>query len=165
MIPEPYRHSGQAPIFGLMLAMLVTVVGAILLGIAYAFLLIWIPIVQLNALATAALGGAIGGVAGICARFGKVRNGAIIPFFSLIGATLALWVAWVFDAKARFGIAEMPLLLNPMLPPQYVGDFYTEGFWTMGRNDKPVSGVFLLVVWLTEAGAVIATSFLTSRTE
>ncbi len=163
MNPEPYRHSGQAPIAGLMLAMLVTIMGAIPLGIAYAFLLVWIPIVQLNLLATAGLGGAIGGVAGMCARFGKVRNGAIVPFFSLIGATAALWAAWVFDAKARFGAADMPLLLNPILLVQYVSEFYTNGFWTMGKNDQPVSGIFLLICWLAEAGAVLVTSFLVSR--
>ena len=56
MNPEPYRHSGQAPPSGLMLAMVVTIICSLALGVAYAFAVSWIPIVQASVLATGALG-------------------------------------------------------------------------------------------------------------
>lgn len=163
MVPESYRHSGQAPLGGLMLAMIATIFGSLVLGVAYSFAVCWIPIVQLSAFATLALGGGIGAIAGICARGGKIRNGAVIPFFSVIGASLALWISWVFDAKARFGMSEAPLLLDPRILLAYMTDFYEQGFWSMGQNGKPVSGIPLLIVWAIEAGALLALSFIAAR--
>lgn len=164
MIPEPYRHSGQAPLGGLAISMTVTMVVSLILGVIYAFVCSWIPIVQLSLLATAAFGAAIGGVAGQCARLGKIRNGAIIPFFSVVGAMLGLWTAWVFDAKARFGVTEFPLLINPAWLLSYVKEFYEVGFWTMGRNGGSVKGLFLLSIWGAETLTILGLSFVTART-
>ncbi len=164
MIPESYRHSGQAPIGGLILSMGATIVCSLILGVVYAFAVSWIPVVQLSAIATCALGGAIGGIAGMCARLGKTRNGAVIPFFSVMGAGVALWMSWVFDAKARFGMDEGPLLLDPGALMGYVQLFYNEGFWSMGKGGgATVSGIPLLIIWVIEGGTILGISFVVAR--
>jgi hypothetical protein len=164
MLPESYRHSGQAPIGGLVISMIGTIVCSLILGVVYAFAVSWIPVVQLSLLATLGFGAAIGGIAGIGARVGKIRNSAVIPFFSVIGAVLGLWMAWVFDAKARFGISEFPLLINPAMLLGYLKQFHEVGFWSMGKDGHAVSGIFLLIIWATEALVIIGLSFVVART-
>jgi len=71
----------------------------------------------LNLIATAAFGAAVGGVAGLCARREKIRNGTMVALTAMLSAMSDLWMAWVFDATARFWIAGSVLLLHLALLP------------------------------------------------
>ena len=155
-----YKHSGRVPFAGLCWALIVGALVAVPLGVVYAFGTNYIPIVYVNFLLTLALGAAIGGAVGLGAKVGRVRN---VPVASLAGAAMGLvglYVAWATDPVARFGgddaLAQLGItwLFDPRALWVYMQIFYENGFWGMS-DGAPVSGIFLGIVWLAEAGMIL----------
>ena len=157
---EFYKHSGRVPLAGLCWALIAGCLVAVPLGVVYSYGTNWIPIVYVNFLLTLVLGAAIGGAVGLGASAGRIRN---VPVASLAGAAMGLvglYVAWAADPIARFGQEEAMMqlgiawLFDPRVLWAYMQIFYENGFWGMS-DGNPVSGIFLGIVWLVEAGIIL----------
>ena len=151
---ETYRHSGSVPLAGWMATSLAGFGTAIVLGAVYTYLVVYIPIVYVNFLATFVFGLAIGAVVGRTVRVGKIRNTFVAGWMGFLAALLGLYVAWAVDPVARFGLADAPLAWRPRVLLWYMQLFYQEGFWGM-RDGEPVKGIFLAIVWLAEAAIIV----------
>lgn len=161
MSVERYQHSGGIGALGIPLMILLGGASAFVLGVIYTFALAWIPIVYVNFLLTAGFGAAIGLIVGACGKAGNVRNPMVIGIFGLLNAVLGLYVAWAFDCRARFEgqVCSGPLFLPPDLMA-YIAQFYQQGFWGLGRGNVMVSGIFLGLIWLAEAGVILGLGWL-----
>ncbi len=149
-----YRHSGAVTLSGLLGASLVGAGSAPALGFAYAWAIAWIPFVYINFLLTLGLGGIVGFLVGRAATAGKLRNTFVIGVLGLAWGVVAWYVAWAADARAR-GAEVAWLVWQPDQLWDYVGYFYENGLWGIGRGDNTVSGIPLGIVWLIEAGVVM----------
>ena len=163
MAVETYRHSGGVGALGIPLMCLVGGITAAALGVAYAYGLAWIPLIYVSFLLTGGFGAIIGLAVGVCAKAGKVRNPMVAGIIGVLCAILGLYVAWAFDAIARFGSEDIP---GPMFAPgllvEYIKYFYEEGFWGIGRANVMVSGIFLGVVWAAEAIVLMGLAWILS---
>ncbi len=156
---EQYRPSGKIGPLGIP-AMLITGVSlGLILGIIYTFLLVWIPFIYINFLATGALGVGLGMGVDMAARFGRVRNAAAAHFFGFVAGMAGLYAAWAWDGVARSGADDsIPALWNPIHLIGYMQVFYETGFW--GFKDTAISGLPLAAIWVLEALLVLGASTL-----
>ncbi|HKD37572.1 MAG TPA: hypothetical protein VKB78_12255 [Pirellulales bacterium] len=158
-----YIHSGKAPLTGLMMAMLTGLATAVVLGVAYAFAVVYIPIVYLNMLLTMGFGAAIGGAVGYTAKLGHVRSRLMPSMVAAVCGLVGLYIAWGADALARVGVpvgGDVFDAFRPELLSAYMKFFYENGFWAIGHgvgnnNQQMVSGIALAAVWLAEAGIIV----------
>jgi hypothetical protein len=158
-----YIHSGKAPLTGLMLAMLAGLATAIVLGVAYAFAVVYIPILYLNMLLSMGFGAAIGGAVGYAAKLGHVRSRLMPAMVAVVCGLVGLYIAWGADALARRGPPQNGDAIDAFRPEMiqvHIEDFYKNGFWAIGHrvgnnNQQPVTGIVLVVVWLAEAGIIV----------
>lgn len=155
---EQYQSSGKVGPVGIP-AMLIAAGGAALvLGVVYVYLIVWIPIVYVNFLATIGFGVGLGLAIDRAARFGQVRNSPAAHFFGLIAGLAGLYVAWAWDGAARTSGEEesFPVLWNPVQLMAYMQFFYETGFW--GIKGGNVSGIPLAVIWVIEGLVIVGTS-------
>jgi hypothetical protein len=157
-----YIHSGKAPLTGLLLAMFAGLATAVVLGVAYAFAVVYIPIIYLNMLLTMGFGAAIGGAVGYVAKLGHVRSRLMPAMVAVVCGLVGLYVAWGADALARVGIpggGDAFDAFRPELLMAYMKFFFENGFWAIGHgvgnNQQMVSGIPLAIVWLAEAGIIV----------
>jgi hypothetical protein len=90
-----YRHSGKAPITGLLLIGIVGFVAVPILGAIYALLIHYIPFIYLDALIVIGYAGAISVVLSSAARYGKVRNMFLLGLAAFFFGVLADYIGWV----------------------------------------------------------------------
>src|SRR5688572_4052988 len=154
-----YRHSGMIPIGGLLLTLAGGLVVGVVGAIAYAYLLRWIPIIYLCILLPLALGGLIGFVVGLLARAGRLRNNAITLALVVLVTLVAYYVAWVFWIKATLGerLSAGMLIRSPEILWRAISILNETGTWSFKRSD-PVNGLFLSLIWLTEAVVIFGTA-------
>ncbi len=149
--PEFYRHTGTVPLLGLLLILVIGSITAALLGVAYTYGIVWIPFIYVCFLLTGGFGAAVGGVVGLLARFGHVRNSLATGLLGCLCALVGLYVAWAVDDYARAAGGHQPSLrFNPSDLLWYMGEFYNEGYWGLSGNTM-ISGPFLAVLWVIEA--------------
>src|SRR5436190_7466286 len=89
-----YRHSGKFGIHGPLLAILAALIVGYPLGIAYAYLIKWIPFIYLNFLITTGYGLAFGFVTMLLLQFAKVRNGIVALLTGLAVGFCAWYLSW-----------------------------------------------------------------------
>jgi hypothetical protein len=154
-----YRHSGIVPVGGLVQTLFAGLGAAISLGIAYSFAMVYIPIIYLNFLGTAAFGFVIGYLVKRSARAGRIRNRFVPAAIGFVSAVAGLYFAWGADMLARQWLPQQFGFLkafDPRLLWFYVQWFYENGLWTMGRHAQDtVKGIPLAIVWLTEIGIIV----------
>lgn len=135
---------------------------ALLLGWVYAYTLNWIPLIYASVLATILYGLAVGAAVAFGAKQGKMRNPLIATMVGGLVGLLAVYFAWVYDPMARFGEFEHPIWdLETLWAYLQLG--YQQGFWSIGDNGAPVTGVFLAAVWVAEAAIIIICSAIVVR--
>ena len=149
-----YRHSGRAPIQGLVLMGILGVGATIILGVIYGYLLYYIPFIYLNFLIVFGYVYAISFVLARAARYGKVRNILLIGLAGLAFGLLAEYIGWVSWIAAILG---SPVNLIGFFFPFQVFEIITEiarqGAWSL--FDFTPTGAFLYLIWLGEAVTVI----------
>ena len=104
MMPSThYQHSGKVPLGG----MLLTLVGGgalgITLGAVYGLVIYYSPFVYINAIVTFALGAFLAFGVGTLAKFGKIRNAAVVAVLGLLIASAAYYVHWVVWVERMSG--------------------------------------------------------------
>lgn len=147
-----YKHTGEAPSSGVLMALSAGIAAALLLSVPYAYITVYIPFIYLNVLAVVGFGMGIGICISKVARVGMVQSPAVVMLVGIVCACAAEyfnWVAWIF-ALTRQDV----LVFNPTGILHIAGAVLKEGTWGM-TGDEPVKGVFLLIVWVIEFGIII----------
>ena len=122
------------------------------LGLLYAYLIKWIPFIYLNFFITVGYGFAVGLVAGIMLKFGKVRNNTVSFLCALLGALMALYCEW--SGHLHSLIPGAPFFTEPGQLMDFVKVLYEEVSWGMSSGGN-VTGILLGIVWLIEAGIIV----------
>lgn len=147
---QTYKHTGAAPLGGLLGGLVLGTAAAVLGALAYSFAINWIPLIYVNFLATLAYGALIGGCVYLGVKSGKVRNPILAGLLGLICGLVGYYYAWAFDLYARAGDT---FTLNPLVLMGYIAWLYENGGWSI-RNATP-KGPILAGIWLVEAGTII----------
>lgn len=155
---QTYRHSGKFGAQGPLLALLFAVVAGFPLGYAYAYLIKWIPIIYFNVLATIGYGAVFGLVCGKLMKYALVRNNMISLFTAAAAGVIGLYFAWNGHVHATFQNA--PVFCFPDEMAAAMRQLYDEGSWGM-HTGEPVTGIPLAIVWVVEAGIILAMSIYT----
>lgn len=149
-----YRHSGKAPLLGLVLIGIAGFVAVPILGLIYGYLSFYIPIIYLNILLAVAYPFAVGLVISQVAKYGKVRNTVLIGLAGLFFGLLAEYTGWIAWIAA---LGKDPSLLVEFFFPwdllSIIPYLAETGVWSL--NDSTPTGIFLYVIWLAEAITVI----------
>lgn len=154
---QRYRHSGK---FGVQALLLVPVVGALAgwpLGMAYGYLIKWIPFVYLNAIITFGYGLVMGLVTVFALKKCRVRNLLVASLLGVVVALEANYLQWSGHVHALFG--DTPWLATPALLRGAMEFLLENGSWGL-RNSGNVTGWFLGLVWLVEAGAILGVTLM-----
>jgi hypothetical protein len=159
----PYVFSGRTPIFGLLFGTVAGAAAAVVLSGIYVLGTVFIPIVQIEFLLTAAFGAAIGAATGGVMHFFKVRSLLVVALVSFclgVFGWLVSWPPWIFTVFWQADIPISPLdVLNPLFLMDAIPQIYETGTWSIGRgSSEAVSGLFLGFIWLCEAGIIVLTS-------
>jgi hypothetical protein len=170
-----YRHSGRTPIGSVLLAAIAGSAVAVVAAGVYAYIDLYIPIIYANVLATAGFGALIGFVTAGVLKWGRVRSVpvglALVLVITLVGYYFS-WVFWIkaaFDRyadPAKFGaVVTLPhLVTSPRLLWACATLLNETGTWSFGSGAKEnVSGAFLGLIWLVEAGAIFFLSITVAR--
>lgn len=147
-----YRHSGKFGLQGPALALAASAIAAFPLGLAYAYVIKWIPFIYLNVLLTIGYGMAFGFLTGRVLKFMHVRNTKIATLCGIGGGLFALYFNWNGHVYALFDHA--PLICRPDEIWRVMQALYEHGSWSL-RHGGNVTGVVLAIVWVVEAGTIV----------
>jgi hypothetical protein len=152
-----YRHSGKAPILGLILIGLAGFIAVPILGLIYGVLIRVIPFIYINVFIVIGYAYAVGFVLSSVAKYGKVRNMFLLGLAAFFFGVLADYVGWVSWLAV---VAGDPTFLIEFFFPMDILYFITviaeEGAWTI--SGATPTGGFLYFIWFIEACMVIGGS-------
>ena len=151
---ETYRHSGSVPFTGLCRVVVTGVAIAGVLGAAYAYLVVYIPFIYINVIATGFFGLLIGLAVGRAGKAGRIRNTFAVRLLGFVCGVAGLYAAWGADLLARGGIEAGILAFHPAVLAAYLQVFYENGAWGL-RHGGNVTGMALAAVWSIEALIVV----------
>lgn len=159
MTARLYEPSGKTPIVGLLVGAIAVGVVAVVSAPIYAYATVYCPIAQLSVLLTLVFGAVLGVVPALAmVHLGKVRSTGVVVLFALgasgLGYVLS-WLPWLYATMNRNSTVPLVVMLDPVVFAQMLRNAYEIGTWTIGRGDTPVSGLFLGLIWVIEAGLVL----------
>jgi hypothetical protein len=161
-----YRHSGHVPIGGALLAGVVGTAAGVIGALVYAYFVLYVPFIYINFIATLAFGVLIGFVTARMAKAARVRNVAVTLAIVLVVTLVSYYFCWIFwiNGAANKMIKDNDttvgdLIASPRLVWVGVRVFNQTGTWSLGRGSREaVSGWFLTLIWVIEAGAIFLCS-------
>jgi hypothetical protein len=167
-----YEESGRMPTSGILLATAAGLSTAVVLGIAYSYAIVYIPVVYVNALISMLFALLVGGAVASAAKAGHVRNALLVGIIGGVSGLVGLYVAWGTDLLARIGLppnADIFTAFRPDVLVRYMQFFYEKGLWSISnfgrdKNAQMVSGLPLAAVWLLEAAVVVGGATFTAWT-
>jgi hypothetical protein len=160
---ETYRHSGAISPVGILLAVTVGVISAVVLGVVYSLGNVNIPYVKIHCLLTIGFGCLMGLAVGLAAKAGKIRNNFVAAAYGFVIGLIGLYVAWGTDFLIRDiipaggQISDAVIAFSPEALWEYIKWFYENGKWAVSGH-KPWVGIQLGVVWSIEAITILAGS-------
>lgn len=151
-----YKSPSTISPLGIVLGGLAVLAGGLILAPIYSYAIVYIPFVYINLILT--------GLFGLCAglmiagglRVGHTHNKAVSYGLVGIGLLFAYWMhwAWWFSGLAFSADFEDFSVISMLLPGnliESVGSVYEVGTWGIGSSGDAVSGIFLGIIWLSEA--------------
>lgn len=151
MIPAThYEHSGKAPLGGILLTLVGGLIGGVVLGAVYGFLIFWSPFVYINAFITLGMGFVLAISVGGLAKVGKIRNTGVVSVIALIVALAAYYVHWVVWIGR---MAEGQTIMDPNALWAFISTVNTLGPWSIFGWTP--TGFALWAIWAIEAAVVI----------
>jgi hypothetical protein len=151
-----YRHSGRAPILGLILLGAAGFILIPILAVIYGYLIYYVPSlsIYLGILLVLAYAFAGGYILSKAASLGKIRNKLIVFLAALAFGLFAEYVGWVAWIAA---LAEDPTFLIEFFFPldilYLITEIAKEGVWSISGG-TPTGGA-LYGIWLAEAIMVV----------
>lgn len=164
-----YRHSGKYSIGGAIYALVVGSVIMCFCAFLYAYIIVYVPLVYVNALVTAGFGVLVGFTCATLLKRKKVRSDAVAVALTLVLTAVAYyysWVSWVWALARREDAAIAPvsvflgLLLWPPALWEVVKDINATGAWTL--RGSAVTGWALAAVWAAEFAMIFGLSLYTA---
>jgi hypothetical protein len=165
-MPQPtiYKHSGRAPLPGVLIGLVGGALAGVILAFAYAYAIAYIPVVgYITFVLAAGFGAGAGAITGWLLKRGKVRSTGIallVVGLTSVVAFWASWVAWTYAVLSRGG-AEVglgDLATRPSLLWQAVQVINEVGAWSF-RGSTP-KGTILWVFWGVEALLILVPALL-----
>jgi len=163
-----YKHSGKfsvgGGIYALALGSVILCVGAFV----YAYLILYLPFVYINALITAGFGMAVGFTCATLLKRKKVRSDAVAVGLTLLLTAIIYyfgWATWVWALARRTDTppgfeALIGLLVFPQFLWEAIRAINAEGAWTL--RGSAVTGWALWAVWAAEFGMIFGISLWTA---
>jgi hypothetical protein len=172
-----YKPSGKAPVTGILLALTVSAVFAVICAFAYCYGIWYIPIIYLNLILIIGVPIALSVlIARIGIKFGKIRNKIVAAMIGLAGGVVFFIVQWLIhcvmvtnsgevhsigSGSHSMGFAEtgfsfeafMFYLTNPAETISLIGVINEVGTWGIGSST--VSGILLTIFWIIEALCIL----------
>jgi hypothetical protein len=156
-----YSHSGRFGIQGPLLAIAAGLLIAYPLGIAYAYLVKWVPFIYLNFLITAGYSFVFGLLTAMIMKFGKVRSGPVALVTGLVVGFIAWYGNW--NGYVHTLVNGAAWFLGPAKIVSVMKVLLKEGTWGIGRaSSTPVTGIPLAIVWVVEAAIILGMSTVVS---
>jgi hypothetical protein len=159
-----YEHSGRTPLPSVLLAGLAGIVAALAAGIAYAYVIEFVPYIKLRGLAACGFGALAGFVTARIAKAGKVRSlsvGLAIVGVATLAGYYACWLVWIKNLLGKAPITYGDLIIHPGILLTIISNIVSEGVWRMSEHDtENVKGTFLVLIWIAEAAAIFGMAFL-----
>ena len=149
---ETYKHSGKFNPLGLVLAVAAAAAVGFPLGIAYSYLLRWIPFIYVNVLASCGYGFAFGWLTTRILKITQVRNPALAALSGLSAGLIALYMEWSGHLHALF--EDAPWFFFPDEIMRGMALLYEQGSWGL-RSSGNITGIPLVIVWIVEAGIIL----------
>lgn len=149
-----YRHSGKFGLLGFVYMLAFGAVGALVLGLVYAYADNYIPLVYLNLLLVVAYGCGVGACVHYGAKLGKVRNVPLLLLGGFVAGLMAEysnWVWWVYAYSKQEVLVYMPSDLW-----QVIQEVNEQGAWSVFGSTP--TGVELWAYWGLEALVIVAGS-------
>jgi len=157
---EVYRHSGKYTTSGLLLPLAAAVTVGYPLGLAYAYLIRWIPIAYINLLVTFGYGFVFGWLTQRLLKSGRVRNKVLAGICGTLAGLIGLY--WNWNGHLHVLFKDTIWFFRPDQIGQAMAYLYDHGSWTISSHGseggEPVTGLFLAAVWLAEAGVIVGAS-------
>ena len=150
---EAYRHSGKFNAAGPVLGVAAAAIVGIPLGLAYSYLIRWVPFIYVNFLATLGYGFAFGWMTTRILKFTHVRNTVLAALTGLAAGLVALYGEWSGHIHTLF--EDAPWFFGPEQIMRGMQYLYENGSWGL-RSGGNVTGIPLAMVWLIEAGTIVA---------
>ena len=152
-----YRHSGKAPVLGLILMGIAGFVAVPILGLIYGYLLRYIPFIYINILIVVGYAYAVSFVISKVAKYGRVRNMLLIGLAGFFFGLLADYIGWVSWIAAMSGDPSYLIaFFFPLDVFTIITEIAKEGAWSLSGTTP--TGAFLYFVWFVEACIVIGGS-------
>ena len=156
-----YQHSGQWSLLGIVMPVLVMATLCSVSGLLYSILIHWNPFIYVSFIATFFYCFGIGWLSSKLVKVGRVRQRRLAFLIGLLCGASALYAAWVGHS---FVIKDYQnFIINPQGLLDFIVALSEYGSW--GFGDKPMTGFFLIVVWLIEAGFFLILPALTVYAE
>ncbi|MDE3083790.1 MAG: hypothetical protein KGJ37_01045 [Verrucomicrobiota bacterium] len=153
-----YQPSGKMPLAGVLMFLVGSIVAALPLSAIYVLAIRYIPFIYLNLLALAAFALGFGFITSKLAEFGKLRSPVLAGFLGFIAGLAAVWLQWAFFATFMLRIEEASffqiygrLLAHPASLWSVMGYISEHGTWSFKNDEQPVTGFFLISIWIAEA--------------
>ena len=164
--PEIYKHSGRVSISGLVLALVILVPTAMVMGVVYSGAVVFIPFVKLRGVATFFYGGALGALTGTVCYRAKFRSHFLVLLATLGVAFLSYYTSWaVHPAFMALSQGEsikdvIPMAIVGFLPTvifAWAQLIFDNGIWGMGAGGA-ISGWSVVGLWVLEALLIFGTA-------
>lgn len=157
--PEIYKHSGKVPPSGLMLAAVILIPAAIILGILYSAAVVYIPFIKLRGIATFFYGGALGALSGTVCYQAKFRSHFFVLLTTLGVTLLSYYVSWgihpamlaMWNGENMDDVISVAIMgLRPDFVIGWARFIFDNGLWGMNANNA-ISGWAVVALWAVEA--------------
>jgi len=145
-----YKHSGKFSLTGVLFAVVAGSLIACFCGFLYAYAVLYLPFVYINALIALAFGGICGATAAVLLKKKKVRSDAVALGVTLLVTAVAFyysWAVWLWALIRRAG-EELHLadfvgaVLQPWVVWAAILEVNKTGAWSL-RGGSPVTGTWL----------------------
>lgn len=140
-----YRHSGVAPLGGVLMSIAGGAAAAAALGAVYGVLIYWSPFVYINFFITLGFGILLGVSVGSLAKLGKIRSTGVVAVLALSTALFAWYAHWVVWSQL---ITEVQLL-NVATLSRLLATIADLGAWSIFGWTP--TGFALWAIWGIEA--------------
>jgi hypothetical protein len=172
-----YTPSGKAPVIGILLALAISAILAVLCAFAYCYGIWYIPIIYLNLILIIGVPIALSVlIARVGIKIGKIRNKIVAAGIGFAGGVVFFIVQWLIhcvmvtnsgevhsfgSGSHSMGFAEtgfsleafMFYLTNPAETISLIGVINEVGTWGIGSGT--FSGIILSICWIIEALCIL----------
>jgi hypothetical protein len=176
-----YKPSNKMPLPGSLALLAGGIVAALVLALVYIYAVWYIPFVYINFFLCLGFGLVLGAVLAVLARVGKLRNPGAVGALALLVGLVAVYLEWGVYLTLLFNSESTGSGTNADTSTSFSFSLFTDiithpvamwlamqkvnetGTWSL-KGSTP-SGVFLGVIWVTEALIILGGAYLMAKAQ